>query len=269
MNLADITPLILAWSEEPNIQRTLSGLSWASQIVVVDSGSTDRTLEILARQPAVRVEQRAFDDFAAQCNFGLAFVTTPWTLCIDADYVCPPQLEQELASLVPDADGFECAFIYCVHGRPLRSSLYPRRVVLFRTKLGRYRPDGHAHRLHLNGSVGRLQTRVLHDDRKPLSRWLAEQSRYADLEVKKLLAASRAQLLWKDRLRKRILFAPLLTFIYCLFYKRLLLDGWPGIFYTLQRTYAELLLSLKLLDAKLKARFVGHCEKHGDSGETI
>jgi glycosyltransferase involved in cell wall biosynthesis len=259
MNLAEITPLILTWNEEANIARTLAGLNWARQIVVVDSGSTDRTLDILGQFPSVRVGQRTFDNFAAQCNFGLTLVTTSWTLSIDADYCCPPELQRELESLPTDGDGFECRFIYSIFGNPLRSTLYPPRVVLFRTKSGRYDSDGHAHRVRVAGNVQRLKTPIFHDDRKPLARWLAAQSKYADLEVKKLLAASPKGLSWKDRLRKRILFAAPLTFVYCLLYKRLILDGWPGIYYSLQRTFAEFLLSLKLLDATLTRRTI-ECE---------
>ncbi len=252
MDLVDITPLILTFNEAANIARTLQGVAWAREIVVVDSGSTDGTLDILARYPAVRVERRPFDNFASQCNFGLTLITTPWTLSIDADYVCPPQFERELRSLTGDVAGYECSFVYCIAGRPLRACLYPARVSLFRTAAGRYVADGHAHRLQLEGRTTPLSTRILHDDRKPLARWLVDQNRYADEEVKKLLSVPAATLGWKDRLRKRILWAPWLTLMYCLFYKRLVLDGWPGILYALQRTYAELLLSLKLLDARLR-----------------
>ena len=60
-----------------------------------------------------------------------------------------------------------------------------------------------------------------------------------------------AELNWKDRIRTRIVIAPFLTLFYCLFAKGLLLEGWRGIFYTLQRTYAELVLSLAILDRGL------------------
>jgi hypothetical protein len=129
--------------------------------------------------------------------------------------------------------------------------LYPPRVVLFRADRFRYRPDGHTQVLDVAEEVGTLASVLLHDDRKPLWRWLESQANYANLEVVKLLSAPPEELTWKDRLRKRIVFAPLLTLGYCLVGKGLILDGWPGIYYTLQRVYAELLLSMKLLEAKL------------------
>ena len=250
MNLEEITPLILTYDEAPNIERTLAGLTWARQILVVDSGSTDGTAEILAQYPTVRVTHRSFDNFAAQCNFGLDQIKTPWVLSIDADYVCPIDLEGELRGLQSEAVGYVATFVYCVSGRPLRSCLYPPRIVLFRTSEGRYVPDGHAHKLQLNGGIDNIKTRLLHDDRKSLTRWLSAQNNYADLEVKKLLSTRSEELGWKDRLRKKYIFAPFLTLAYCLFGKRIALDGWAGIYYTGQRVYAELLLSIKLLDAK-------------------
>ena len=76
--LSQVTPLILTFNEEANISRTLAGLSWAQRILVIDSGSTDRTLELLAAVPQVEVIHRPFDSFAEQCNFGLSLIHTPW-----------------------------------------------------------------------------------------------------------------------------------------------------------------------------------------------
>jgi glycosyltransferase involved in cell wall biosynthesis len=251
VNLADITPLVLTWNEEANIGRTLAQLTWARRIVVVDSGSTDGTAAAVARHPNAELVYREFDNHTAQWNFGLEQIETPWVLALDADYVCPEAFVDVLRQLVPSHNAFEARFRYCIEGRPLRETLYPARIVLFRVDRFRYRQDGHTQVLDVSEQTGRLKTAILHDDRKPLSRWLAAQSNYADLEVKKLLATTPNGLSWKDSLRKRILPAAPLTFIYCLLYKRLILDGWPGIFYTLQRTYAEFLLSVKLLEAKL------------------
>ena len=83
----------------PNITRTLEKLAWAQRIIVVDSGSTDGTLEILARYPRVALFTRTFDNFADQCNFGLAQVQTEWALSLDADYELSDRLVRELVEL--------------------------------------------------------------------------------------------------------------------------------------------------------------------------
>jgi glycosyltransferase involved in cell wall biosynthesis len=248
-----VTPLILTLDEEANIGRVLDRLRWAHRVVVVDSGSLDGTLAIIAGYPNAEVFSRPFDDHVSQWNYGLDQVQTSWVLALDADYILGAGFEDEVASLPEshEAAGFEARFRYCVGGRPLRGSLYPPKVVLFRRSRGRYRRDGHTQLLDLDGPVGRLQTPIDHDDRKPLRRWLANQQRYAELEVDKLLSTPAGALGRVDRLRRLGWLVPLLTPAYCLVGKGLALDGRAGLHYTAQRTYAEVLLALKLLDRRM------------------
>ena len=83
-----ITPVLLTYNEEQNINRALSHLSWAKEIVVVDSGSTDGTAAILAKFPNVRVFSRPFDTHANQWRFATeqTKIATEWLLRLDADY---------------------------------------------------------------------------------------------------------------------------------------------------------------------------------------
>lgn len=255
--LGEVTPLILTFNEAPNIRRTLENLSWAREILVVDSFSTDETLEIVRSFPRARVFLRTFDNHTAQWNYGLEQVASEWVLSLDADYVVNADFIAELERINLSSSDLSAWFArirYCISGHELRGSLYPPRAVLFRKSRCRYVDDGHTQLLDIDGLTGMLKAPVLHDDRKPLSRWLNSQPRYLSLEADKLLKTPHDQLGWKDRLRKRIVFAPLLTVLYCLFAKQLIFDGWPGIFYTSQRVYAELLLSLELLDRRLKRR---------------
>jgi glycosyltransferase involved in cell wall biosynthesis len=252
MNVAEITPLILTFNEESNLRNTLDGVNWASQILIVDSGSTDDTLRIAGEFPQVKVVAREFDHFAGQCNYGLSQIQTPWVLSLDADYRCDQDFAKELESLDGTCSGYKASFRYGIFGRALRSTLYPPRVVLYRTDLALYKVDGHAHRVQVAGEIGTLHTPILHDDYKSISSWLQSQIRYAENEADKLGSKDAASLGWKDRIRRYIIVAPVLTLFYCLFAKRLILDGWPGIFYTMQRVFAELTLSLVLLERKLR-----------------
>ena len=117
---------------------------------------------------------------------------------------------------------------------------------------GYYHDDGHTQDLILKGRCGDLQQPILHDDRKPLSRWLWAQNRYLRLEADKLLQTPSSQLSRADRLRKHTVLAPFAVFFICLLWQRSLLDGWRGWFYALQRLYAELLLALMLLEARME-----------------
>lgn len=253
-----ITPLLLTFNEAPNIERTLERLSWARDIVVVDSISTDGTLEILARHSNVRVFERAFTTHAEQWNFGLeqTGINTDWVLALDADYVLSCALVEEIRALIerPDVTGYLACFEYCVNGRALRGAAYPPVVALYRKSGARYIQDGHTQRLLTDGKLARLKGRILHDDRKPLGQWLVAQARYMRLEAEKLSLLAPGELGAADRLRKLIVIAPVAMLFYCLFARGNVFDGWPGIFYALQRTTAEAILSLFLLQRKLEGK---------------
>ena len=102
MTLA-ITPVVLTFNEAPNIARTLSRLSWAKDIVIVDSGSTDATREIAAQHAGVRVFQRPFTTHAEQWNFGVhdTGIATEWVLALDADLCLSDELIRELGAMAP------------------------------------------------------------------------------------------------------------------------------------------------------------------------
>jgi glycosyltransferase involved in cell wall biosynthesis len=251
--LDNITPMILTYNEIDNIARTIDKLKWASRILVIDSGSTDGTLEWLKNCSNVEVVFRAFDTFADQCNFGLSLVHTPWVLSLDADYNLSVDLLRELdeISLSEDVAGYQASFVYYVHGRPLRQCLYPPRTVLYRVRSAKYFSEGHGHRVSVTGEVRFLRGAIYHDDRKPLTRWLASQQRYARDEADHLLISRRDELGCADRLRLLAWPAPFVVLLYVLVVRRCILDGWPGWYYALQRMLAELMLALEIIDRRL------------------
>lgn len=250
--LESVTPVVLTWNEEPNVRRVLGKLSWAEQVVVVDSGSTDLTLSILAEHGNVRVHCRRFQSHAEQWNYALTGtdISTEWVLCLDADYVLSDALVQELRSLTPAMEiaGYEASFVYVVQGHALRGSLYPARVVLFRRTQGLFIQDGHTQRLRLHGMIARLNAKIVHDDRKPLGRWLSSQTAYAALESSRIAGTPLRERRLKDRLRVAGL-SPCVAFAAALVWKRALLDGRPGIRYALERAIAEALIVLKVWES--------------------
>ena len=250
-----ITALVLTFNEAPNLARTLSRLPFVSDIVVVDSGSTDATREIAAADPRVRLFERAFTTHAEQWTFGLheTGIATEWVLALDADFVLSDEAIAEIQALAPgDAvNGYWASFRYCIDGVPLRGAAYPPVVVLYRRARARYQQDGHTQRVQVEGPLGALTGLIRHDDRKPLAHWLESQSRYMHLEVDKLAETPDSALTAVDRLRKAIVIMPPLMFIYCYFVRGGVLDGKAGLYYALQRSAAELILSLYLIRRRL------------------
>jgi glycosyltransferase involved in cell wall biosynthesis len=253
--LSEITPVILTFNEAPNIERTLHGVEWAREVVVIDSFSTDETESIARRFPNVVFVQRRFDSHSQQWNFGLEQVNAEWVLSMDADYLVPDELRDEISQLPRNSDvaAYYARFRYCIAGRPLRGTILPPRAILFRRSQCRYVQDGHTELLTTSGRTKFLSAYILHDDRKPLSRWLQSQRNYATLEAQHLLGDPGRVRTLADRLRLRIWPAAPAAFLYTLMFKGCLFDGWPGWYYALQRTYAEVLLSLELLDRRLCA----------------
>jgi glycosyltransferase involved in cell wall biosynthesis len=249
MKLEDVTPLILTRDEEANLDRTLRQLTWAREVLIVDSFSTDETVAIAQRFPNVRVLQRTFDSLAGQSNFGLGEAQTTWVMLLDADYFVPGAFVAELLALEPEPGvrAYRCAFEYAVYGKPLRASLYPPRVVLLHREHAKVWQDGHAHRVLVDGDVGELETRIVHDDRKPFARFVERQKKYMREEADKLRTADPRALSFPHRVRKLIVVAPFAVIVHSLFVKGLLLDGIAGLRYTWERFVAELILSRELL----------------------
>ena len=258
-----ITPLILTYNEAHNIQRTLSQLTWADRIVVVDSYSTDNTIDILhgkphkRSHPHVEIFQREFDDHTSQWNYGLEQVQTEWVLSLDADYLITDSLIEELKNLSVDSDidGYFAAFKYCVFGKPLKGTILPPRQVLFRTSKAIYINDGHTQLLKLSGKSDFLSQPIWHDDRKPFTRWLWAQDRYMIIESQKLTETKDERLSFGDRIRQQKMLAPFIIFVYCLIVKQGILDGWRGWYYAFQRMLAEIILSIRLIESEKKLEF--------------
>jgi glycosyltransferase involved in cell wall biosynthesis len=252
--IENITPVIITYNEAPNIGRTLDRLGWAKRIVVIDSGSTDETAKIVQSYSQTELIHRPFDDCASQWNFGNDQVHQGWILSLDADYELSEALVAELRGLPLDAstDGYSAKFVYRIFGRPLRGSLYPPRVVLYRKDSAYYHNEGHTQQLVIAGEVQRLSGVIFHDDRKPLARWIASQRRYAAEEAEFLLSSERKSLRRVDRLRLAGWGAPIAVLIYTLLFKGCLLDGWPGWYYVLQRVLAETMIALEIVDRRVR-----------------
>jgi glycosyltransferase involved in cell wall biosynthesis len=250
--LNQITPMLITYNEAANIRRTLDKLVWAQRILVIDSGSNDETIEMARAYPQVEIVYHPFTNFAAQCNFGLTQVASPWVLSLDADYELSDELVTELKLLTPASavSGYFARFAYRVYGKPLRGALYPPRVVLYKTDKARYRSEGHGHRVMIDGPTAWLSSKIYHDDRKPLDRWIASQQRYAREEAEYLFASDSADLTPVDRIRRMGWPAPLAVFLYLLLFKRCLFDGWPGWFYVMQRLAAETLIALEVMNLR-------------------
>lgn len=247
--------VILTKNEEPNIKRVLDKLTWLDRIVIVDTFSTDATLSIVKSYPNVTLVQRDFDTHANQWNYGLSLANSKWILSLDSDYVLTDNFIEETLRFIntDDKAAYNTSFEFLVFGYILRKNNTTQRPVLFRKADCIYFDDGHTQRLRINGETGTYKSKILHDDRKSLTRWLSNQAGYSQKECNMLLSLDEKHLSFSARIRKNKVLAPFFVFFYSLFVQGLILDGWAGWHYTLQRTMVEMLLSLRLIEEqKLK-----------------
>jgi glycosyltransferase involved in cell wall biosynthesis len=253
--LEQITPVLLTFNEEENIGRTLSRLTWATDIVVVDSGSTDKTTEILARYPKVRVFTRPFDSHHNQWDYAVrdTSIATPWVLRLDADYQVTEELIEELRNLDPDAavGAYRIAFDYAIFSQKLTSSLYPPKLVLMRKDRLTVWDKGHTEAWSVEGQILTLKARIVHDDWKSTEQWLNAQGNYMRREFRKTRGRQAGLRQWAMLI---LPIFPIAVFFYCLFVKGVILNGKAGLFYALQRMVAEGILALIVIEEKLRER---------------
>ena len=192
--MTDITAIILTKNEEVNIERCIKSLNGvADRICVVDSGSTDRTVEIAESLGAEIFHHEPFNHYAAQFNWALDNVgaKTTWVYRIDADEVVTSELGAEIVAACKkhhddDVNGFVMKFLIAFMGTFLKhGGMYPfYNLTIFKFGKGRY--ENRAMGEHVILSEGKsldLKNDCLHYDSKSLDAWIHKHNWYATREV--------------------------------------------------------------------------------------
>src|ERR1700739_1598250 len=224
---------MIAMNEEANLPRTLESVKWADEIIVVDSGSRDRTIEI-AKSFGARTSYHAFGGHGEQKNVALDLCTSDWILLLDADEVLTPELQQEIRDLLAFEPKFGAYWIPRLNlyfGKWIRhGGVYPdHKLRLFRRGAARLSEGVGPHSTpQFEGPRGRLKHDLLHYAYPTLAIYLEHMSRYSN-EI--------GQLLYRDGRTSRSLPAfvwncvlnPAATFVYNYFFRLGFLDGREGL----------------------------------------
>jgi glycosyltransferase involved in cell wall biosynthesis len=191
-----ISATIITFNEERNIARAIESLRCCDEILVVDSGSSDRTVEI-ATNLGARVAESAWLGFAGQKNYASDHAAHDWILSIDADEALSEALEAEIWQVKkngPSFDGYTMPRLAKYLGRwILHSGWYPdRKVRLFDRRcakwVGRYVHES----VKVNGTVGHLNANLLHFTCDSLSEHLRTMDRYTTLAAEQIIAEGRS-----------------------------------------------------------------------------
>jgi glycosyltransferase involved in cell wall biosynthesis len=200
-----LSVIVIALNQEGNIVPCLETVRWADEIVVVDSGSRDRTLE-LARGFTDRIFTIGWPGFGAAKNFALDQARGDWIFSLDTDERVPETLRDEIISTVQGKSpyaGFRVPRKNYFGGRWVRYlGWYPDYTLrLFRKDSGRFRERAVHEEVVVDGPVGVLQTSLDHYSYTDVSEYLARQDRYARLAAEELLKEGRrpraGELFWR------------------------------------------------------------------------
>jgi glycosyltransferase involved in cell wall biosynthesis len=256
--------LILTFNEETNIERCINSLNWCSDIVILDSISTDKTTEIANQYSNVRIVDRIFDGYASQRNFGLKEVNykNDWLLMVDADEVVEKALASEIKSL-PDNN----VSIYRMRRKDMFYGKWLKRSSGYPTWFGRLlKIDDVVIEREINeeyvtkGNTAHLENHLIHYPfSKGISWWFERHNRYSSMEASLVAGNTGKQfslngIFSLDPVLRRknmkaclysLPFRPVIVFIYLYIIKLGFLDGKSGLKFSAMRACYEFMIELK------------------------
>jgi len=243
---------IITHNEAAQIGAAIASISWADEIVVVDSGSTDGTAEI-ARDRGARVERREWPGYAVQKNHAAALCRNDWIFSLDADERVSPGLGEALKAwqaTEPGARGYRVARASCYLGRWIRTTdWYPDwQLRLYDRRAGGWRVARVHESVEVDGRPGRLPGEILHYPYANVGEHVARIDAYATL----------AALEMRDRGRSASA-AALLGYPAAAFLRNYVLrggirDGRAGLTVSLLNSYYVLLKFVKLLELERQGK---------------
>ena len=238
-----------------DIADCVASASFAADVLVVDSGSRDDTVE-LARRSGARVIEREWTGFGPQKQFATTEAANDWVLCIDADERVSPELAASIAALFAAGSPRACAYAIARRNRFLGCWLahgegYPDWTIrLFDRRRARWSDDVVHERVIANGPVKRLAGDLMHASAESLDAYIAKQNRYTSLQAAALHAnGSKAGAM-------HLALSPLARFVRFYVLKLGFLDGAAGFAHIAIGAFASFLKYAKLraLDAEARSR---------------
>jgi glycosyltransferase involved in cell wall biosynthesis len=240
----DLSVVIITKNEAGNIADALESVRWVDDVVVVDSGSSDATVEI-ARQFTDHVTTRAWEGYGAQKNYATGLAAHDWVLSLDADERVSKELATEIQELLqsgPSMQGYRIPRTMHYLGRWIRSTdwypdlqlrLYDRRVARWNSR--------HVHEsVTVDGRVGKLRSEIYHYSYRDIAHHLSTIDRYTTLAVKQMVSEQQ-RAGWLELISR-----PPLTFLRNYVLKRGIRDGVPGLIVSLMNSYYVFLKFAKL-----------------------
>jgi glycosyltransferase involved in cell wall biosynthesis len=240
-----LSAVLITCNAAASLEACLASLDFVDEIVVVDSGSQDATLEI-ARRFGARVIEQSWLGFGPQKRFAVTQAKHDWVLCLDADERVTPALAQSIVATFPEPPLPVYRFARCNRflGRYLRHGEgYPDwNLRLFHRSSAQWSEDVVHEHVLTQSPVGTLDGDLLHDSAESLANYLTKQNRYTTLAAEAALAAG------KRASVGRLVFSPLIRFIKFYFIRQGFRDGLPGLIHIAIGCFNSFMKYAKMLE---------------------
>lgn len=229
-----LSVVMITLNAADTLQATLDSVKFADEIVVVDSGSTDGTLELL-KQNNCHVYNRTFDGFGRQKHYAVGLAKNNWVLVLDADEVLNPSLELEILKAIQQTKirGYSIPRSLVFMGRKLRfgGEYRKNQLRLFNKNYGQFNFDEVHEKIEVNGPLANLKGEMLHYSYRNLKQFIEKLNHYTSLASDKLERNKIKISTWIIMLRLPI------DFIRWYFLKGLIFDGYPGFCWAMLSTF--------------------------------
>ncbi len=224
-----LSGLLITFNEIKHIKEVLENISFADEIIVVDSYSTDGTVEVIKNFPNVKLFQRKFDDFTSQRNYALSLANNNWILFIDADERVTPKLKNEILETIQSSSSKDAYYFYrkfFYNEKPLHFSGWQtdKNFRLFKKDKCEYKSERLVHEtLAVNGTTGILKHKLLHYSFDDYEKYKEKMISYGKLRAKELFLNGKKYSIFKQ------IFKPTYKFLYDYIIRLGFLDGKKGI----------------------------------------
>lgn len=237
--MATVSTITLTYNEEENIERALKALQWADERIIIDSFSKDATLS-KAEALSTRIIQRQMSDFSSLRNLGIKEAKGEWIFMVDADEVIPPELAEEIRTVIEDEkfDGYYINRINHMYGIRLNYDQPDYILRLFRKGKATYRNPVHEE-AYVDGETAKLKNSFIHYSMKNLSEHIRKMNSYTDL------ASDRT-----DGSNLALLLKPFYRLVQNLIFKKAYREGIVGIILSLNAFFYEFVNLFKVWEKR-------------------
>ncbi|WP_395067163.1 glycosyltransferase family 2 protein [Flavobacterium sp.] len=224
--IAKITALAITFNEEENVKRYVESLSFADEIIFVDSQSTDKTVEI-AEQMGVRVLQRKFDDFSNQRNYAIDQAANDWIIFFDLDEIITKELELEIKNTILNSNNKVAFFVkrnFFFMGKNIKFGGWQndKAIRLFNKNFCKYNGNLVHEEVKANGSISVLKNKVNHYSYKNFDNYNDKLNLYSMLQAENLYIKKIKPSAY------HLIFRPFYRFVWQYFFRLGILDAKEG-----------------------------------------